>query len=710
MRGAVHKLPGNKDKNQRGVASILVVAIVILLLTIISIGFARIMSRSTNTSLNGQLGSSASYAVQSALNDTVTYLKSHPATPTASTCNSSTLQTIYTGGNLSGNGNTQYTCILINPKPGDLVYQNLPALGSQVIKMTTDNTVDSAMFSWQAHDTSKSSLPAAGASSLLDETTWSSSNYAPMLRLTLYPVPSSGSLAGTQSGSRTYFLYPNSGSAGTIGSISYSATADGSLVKVNCLAKTLPSSFSGTDVYTCNAIISGLSSVIGAGGYFYVRLTPIYVDTDLKIKAVDSTGATVHFINVQAIVDVTAKANSAAKRLQARVDTGTENISPTDNAIPENTLRSAEALCKRLNITSTGVASVDASASSICNLSIVQPSPPTVQLCINTATNCPKTISITSGISITLLWSSTNSSSCSATIPAGWTSSTLTSGSQSVSPTATTTYTITCTAVSGSTAQDSVTVTVVTPPPPPTDGGTNPSGGGPYCEVFSYPNDWGDCPGTYDGGHWNDYAATCDNGSAGVVHTLIGTSDDGTITLSECIPGSSIINTDCGQGYTRDSSGHCVPDYSQCGYGNILVNGVCVQNFKCPSGYSGYPDYSQNANPDGSPFGCYPSNSTNPGNAGGPGPSGGGSVTCWDNSSAPDVGSCPSHSCWDGSTTTDVCPPVPPANCWDGNYYPNPGDCPPEPICNPICAVFAPPKPGNDYLSLFALNFNLGLR
>ena len=80
------------------------------------------------------------------------------------------------------------------------------------------------------------------------------------------------------------------------------------------------------------------------------------------------------------------------------------------------------------------------------------PPPPTVTLTANPTT-------INSGQSSTLTWSSTNATSCSATTPSGWTSSTATSGTQSVSPTTTTTYTITCTGTGGSTPA-TATVTV----------------------------------------------------------------------------------------------------------------------------------------------------------------------------------------------------------------------------------------------------------
>jgi hypothetical protein len=82
--------------------------------------------------------------------------------------------------------------------------------------------------------------------------------------------------------------------------------------------------------------------------------------------------------------------------------------------------------------------------------------------------------SITSGSSSTLTWSSTNATSCSATTPAGWTSSTAISGTQSVSPVATTTYTITCTGAGGSTPA-SATITVSSASAPTVNFSANPT-------------------------------------------------------------------------------------------------------------------------------------------------------------------------------------------------------------------------------------------
>jgi len=80
------------------------------------------------------------------------------------------------------------------------------------------------------------------------------------------------------------------------------------------------------------------------------------------------------------------------------------------------------------------------------------PPAPTVTIGTNVATINP-------GDSATLSWNSTNATSCSAVSPVGWTASTGTSGSKTVTPPVDTTYTISCSGAGGAT-QRSVVVQV----------------------------------------------------------------------------------------------------------------------------------------------------------------------------------------------------------------------------------------------------------
>ena len=81
--------------------------------------------------------------------------------------------------------------------------------------------------------------------------------------------------------------------------------------------------------------------------------------------------------------------------------------------------------------------------------------PPTISFSAAPAT-------VTAGQPVTLTWSSTNASSCSASD--GWSGTRPTSGSQAVTPSGTTTYILTCTGIGG-VASSSALVTITTPVP-----------------------------------------------------------------------------------------------------------------------------------------------------------------------------------------------------------------------------------------------------
>ncbi|OHA85535.1 MAG: hypothetical protein A2591_03985 [Candidatus Yonathbacteria bacterium RIFOXYD1_FULL_52_36] len=92
-----------------------------------------------------------------------------------------------------------------------------------------------------------------------------------------------------------------------------------------------------------------------------------------------------------------------------------------------------------------------------------------------TATLTASPLSVTTGNSTTLTWSSTNATSCTAS--GAWSGTKATSGTQTLSPTANTTYTLTCTGAGGTTTQSAtVTVTAATDTTAPTTP-TNPFAG-----------------------------------------------------------------------------------------------------------------------------------------------------------------------------------------------------------------------------------------
>ncbi|HET9721817.1 MAG TPA: hypothetical protein VFP32_02195, partial [Candidatus Saccharimonadales bacterium] len=362
---------------QQGMASFVVVSVMVVLLTLISLGFARLMSRTSIDSANRQLGNQAGYAAQSGINDVIAYMKQyakdHPAAPYVSSpqCDSligtaANKGPFYNDSDLSGDTsrNASYTCILLNQTPVNLVY-SIPEQKSQVVKITTSaatpGSLGSIMLSWQPTKTSLTGYPPYPVS-LLDDTTWNANGYMPILRMTLYMVPASGDMTNMQANSRTFFLYPRSPSGpNNVPVQDYTTIKDGQILPVVC-GKTDTGNFKGTADYRCNLIISNLNNGVSSPttdplDYVYARMLPIYGQTDVNIQANSKYNQQLEFVNDQAVVDVTAKVSNVSKRLQARVglnDTSSTtsggNIPATSDGLPNYAVRSSDALCKQMTI------------------------------------------------------------------------------------------------------------------------------------------------------------------------------------------------------------------------------------------------------------------------------------------------------------------------------------------------------------------------
>lgn len=397
-------------KQEQGVASFIVVFIIVILISLVSLGFARLMDRALRDVTSNQLGAAAEYAAQSGLNDAIGFVKQNPGIPVTECNNLDNTSTPLgdyivnqaNGPVISADQQTKYTCILIDPTPGDLAFQNLPPYNSQVVRLEGEGgQLGSVMFSWQAPEseggTSRSPVVGSGTS-FYNENVWNSLSQQynpPVLRVTLYPI-NSDNLTTIQNSSRTFYLYPNDNSSGTI---SYGQPS-GSIVGGNC-EENPPAPFNTG--LQCNVVISGLTPA----PYYEARITPLYAAADVIIKASlpPPAGGLTSFLNAQSVIDVTGQSNEALRRIQARVATGGANtVNSGNDGIPEDAIRSASTICKRLIVPDSPVDLVFVDSASINNSdtcgfngSIAVPTPPTVTL-----TAIPDTTTV--GGTVTLTW------------------------------------------------------------------------------------------------------------------------------------------------------------------------------------------------------------------------------------------------------------------------------------------------------------------
>src|SRR5581483_3906128 len=271
--------------NQKGLASIIVVSVLVVVISLISIGFSRLMNRELSRSVEDQKAQAAFYAAESGINEVIKNLKKG-FNQNLTNCNNQLRNKLNSSTGLSGDKNTEYTCVLLNNNPNSLGY-DLGDNQTKVIKISTSAPLTSLMIDWRSNPSGKSSIPASGTS-LYDEKTWSAANYIPMLKAVLYPLPDNGSLANAQANSRTYFLYPGGGSSST--TTDYNSKRD-FLQKVNCASPNLSSlSYPSPTSGHCAIVIQNLPNQSDAGAFSYLALTPIYEPAHVEIRAKTTIG------------------------------------------------------------------------------------------------------------------------------------------------------------------------------------------------------------------------------------------------------------------------------------------------------------------------------------------------------------------------------------------------------------------------------------
>ncbi|MBI4033495.1 hypothetical protein HY379_00670 [Candidatus Saccharibacteria bacterium] len=455
---------------QDGIASIIVVFVITILLSLISLGFARLMDRALQNVSNNQLGAAADYAAQSGLNDAIAFVKANQAT-NITDCSALTQTGTAFGDFFSGkvklttDGNTKYTCVLVNPVPGDLAFQNIPPYNSQVVKLASAGSasLNQLMFSWQATTNPTSKVPFGSGSQFLTERAWGQGNRPPVLRITLYPI--SGTTVPVPSQTRTYYLYPRTGAS--VGSVNYSTTASGNIIGGGCGAA--PSSpFTNTN-YQCNVVINNLASAT----YYEARITPLYAAADVGIQGIDG-GGTTKFKDAQSVIDVTGKSNAAVKRIQARVALGdASDIIAGNNSIPEDAIRSANTICKRLISPSDPLFSsrvfIDPGSSAVPECNFVQSTLPPLDV---TLTANPTSVLV--GGNSNLTWTVSGiANSCTATNDgglAGWTGGKAATGggpenSGALNSVRTYNFNLTCSNITGQSNTASASVRVNQPAP-----------------------------------------------------------------------------------------------------------------------------------------------------------------------------------------------------------------------------------------------------
>lgn len=368
--------------NEQGFAAILVTIVLLIVVSLITTGFAIQMRKEQQAALDNQLSAQAYYAAESGVNDYARLIKQYVATkpvPTSVTELNSYLSDLNSGSctpsatgiysslrplanNLTSGGGVKYTCVTVNASPTELQYGNIGST-SQIIPIRATNTVDTLKITWQPTVGVSGSNPTAGCPSGagIDSFPATSNWNCPLsvVRIDLVPTPlgSTYTLSSLQATTMTAFFVPTPQGSGAEGCIRYMGGNDNS---ANCSGSDHTQSNQYGDLANQGAVV-GADCTDGGGGSapsctmvitnlssnsYGLRISTIYGAASVNIKGYtggSTSSNPVELSGAQVVIDSTGLAQDVLHRIQVRIPVGASAAGDTFNAA----IQSAESLCKQ---------------------------------------------------------------------------------------------------------------------------------------------------------------------------------------------------------------------------------------------------------------------------------------------------------------------------------------------------------------------------
>lgn len=381
--------------NQRGAVSLFSVIFAMLLMSVVTISFLRIMVADQTEATNNDLAQSAYDSAEAGVEDAkraliwyVNQCKSGSASAcstaqlaiSSSTCNVA-IRTANgwteTNGEIKVQQSAQvdeatgvsvdqaldqaYTCVTLQLNTDDYV-STVAANQSIIVPLKGTNTFNSVKVEWFSQE----DLSTAGGTAKPDNTAtspkpmvknWPTDRPA-VLRTQLMQVGSSFTLtdfdsvtSDSKSDANTVFLYPSTSGVNNTSFIerdprirNEAATPNSSPLPVSCEAN-IPSGGYSCAVTLALPIPVGASNRNESNTTTYLRLTSLYTASHVRV----SLGDGAQFKEVQPIVDSTGRANNVFRRVQSRVNLYDTSSFP----YPDGALDVSGDLCKDFGITDT---------------------------------------------------------------------------------------------------------------------------------------------------------------------------------------------------------------------------------------------------------------------------------------------------------------------------------------------------------------------
>jgi Tfp pilus assembly protein PilX len=320
-------------QQQRGIVSIMMTIVMILVISLIVLGLAQISRREQRKSTDNQLSSQAFYAAESGVNDVAALIQANPgASYNKPNCDSTGASAIYNSltPTIDSTSGVSYTCVIVDPSPDGV---DAPVDSSpRVYSLASSVAVSSFTFKWGPGEGLSSDASGCATSAISSSTntglfppasSWSC--HFAVLRVDLVNAGGVLTRSSLISNSRTFFLVPNR----------TGNTSSGSTLIQGA---------------TCSAGICSATVSVPAGDSYYARVSGIYLDSTAKICAGACDGS-VKFTDYVTI-DVTGKAQDVLRRIKVTKDLSGGN----QNGKASAAIMSGDSICKRFKVSAGGAA------------------------------------------------------------------------------------------------------------------------------------------------------------------------------------------------------------------------------------------------------------------------------------------------------------------------------------------------------------------
>ncbi|MEK7599446.1 MAG: hypothetical protein AAB462_00210 [Patescibacteria group bacterium] len=314
--------------NEQGFVSMVVAMTLIIILALLTVGFAQLARREQKQALDKQLSVQAKYAAESGINDVVEAIENGTITDTTpeadgKTCiNNIASQPAPLVKDINITSAIKYTCVLVKTDPDSLQYDQVLPEVPHYTSFTTKNAttglvqpMTQLIVQWESPHKFDNDNPdhhpnypsPAVTNQFLPFDQWNSihNKYPSVIEFGFTQFDKNSTDQATLINNQfVTYLYPSTGAGG---SINYTGkTGSGAIVNGNC----------STTTHLCKATIN--ISGGPANPKYLIHFLPHYATTNFVITANGASGK-LAFVGGQVKIDSTGKAQDVLKRLQVRV-------------------------------------------------------------------------------------------------------------------------------------------------------------------------------------------------------------------------------------------------------------------------------------------------------------------------------------------------------------------------------------------------------